>query len=74
MEIRLAAVRCCVQIVKPFIKVFDVVENAQKLEVYKLIRNVLDCLIKVAVTDPGKLMCNVHVIVLFQLCKFASPC
>ncbi|CAD5209675.1 unnamed protein product [Bursaphelenchus xylophilus] len=51
VEIRLAAARCCIQIVKPFIRVFDMVESTQKLEVYELIRNVLDCLIKVTVTD-----------------------
>lgn len=53
-EIQLAAVNCCVSIVKPFIKVYDEVEDAKKPEVYSLIRSVLDCLIKTAITDPSE--------------------
>ncbi|CAD5206660.1 unnamed protein product [Bursaphelenchus okinawaensis] len=52
VEVRLAAARCCIQIVKPFIKVFDEVEGEKKLNVYGLIRGVVDCLIKATVTDP----------------------
>lgn len=51
-EIRLTAVYCCAEIVKPFIRIHECVENSQKLEVYLLIKNVLECLVKVAVVDP----------------------
>jgi FKBP12-rapamycin complex-associated protein len=49
--IQLAAVDCCVSIVKPFIRVYDEVEDSKKSEVYLLIRSVLDSLINVAITD-----------------------
>lgn len=51
-EIRLASVFCCAKIIKPFIRVYDIAENPQKAEVYLLIKNVLECLIKTAVIDP----------------------
>lgn len=54
MEVRLAAVYCCAEIVKPFIKVHESVENDQKAEVYSLIENVLKCLLQTAVVDSGK--------------------
>jgi len=39
---------------KPFIMVYENVENQQKAEVYNLIRNVLECLVKTAIVDTGK--------------------
>lgn len=53
-EIRYAAVECCVEVVKPFIKVYEYAETPQKSEVYNLIKRVLECLIKTAVIDQGK--------------------
>uniref|UniRef100_A0A915E5G1 Serine/threonine-protein kinase TOR n=1 Tax=Ditylenchus dipsaci TaxID=166011 RepID=A0A915E5G1_9BILA len=50
-EIRLTAVYCCAGVVKPFIKVHELVENDQKTEVYSLIKNVLECLLRTAVVD-----------------------
>ncbi|KAI6231501.1 Serine/threonine-protein kinase TOR [Aphelenchoides besseyi] len=55
-EIRLAAVDCCVAIVKPFITVFDEVEDVKRLEVMLLIGSVLDPLIMSAIVDS-----DVHV-------------
>lgn len=54
MEIRYAAVDCCVEVVKPFIKVYDYAEYPQKREVYFLIKKVFECLIKAAVVDRGE--------------------
>ncbi|KAI6224301.1 Serine/threonine-protein kinase TOR [Aphelenchoides fujianensis] len=50
-EIRLAAVDCCVAIVKPFITVFDEVEDTKRKEVMLLINSVLDPLIMAAIVD-----------------------
>ncbi|KAI1717889.1 FAT domain-containing protein [Ditylenchus destructor] len=67
MEVRLAAVYCCAEIVKPFIKVHESVENDQKAEVYSLIENVLKCLLQTAVVDSevdvrmSVLKCLAHV-------------
>ncbi|KAF7639171.1 hypothetical protein Mgra_00001404 [Meloidogyne graminicola] len=51
VEIRLTAVYSCTEMLKPFIMVYENVENQQKAEVYNLIRNVLECLVKTAVVD-----------------------
>ncbi|CAK5074310.1 unnamed protein product [Meloidogyne enterolobii] len=54
VEIRLTAVYSCTEMLKPFIMVYENVENQQKAEVYNLIRNVLECLVKTAIVDTGK--------------------
>lgn len=54
MEIRLTSVYCCAEILKPFVKIHDLVENKQKMEAHSLIKNVLECLVSTAVIDPGK--------------------
>lgn len=56
IEIRLTAVNSCAEMIKPFIKIYDQVENRQKAELYSLIRNVLECLVKTAIVDTGKKM------------------
>lgn len=53
MGIRLTSVYCCAEIVKPFVKVHELAENEQKMEVHSLIKNVLECLVRTAVVDPG---------------------
>lgn len=52
-NIRLTTVYCCAEIVKPFIRIHECVESLQKKEVYLLIKNVLECLVKVAVGDSN---------------------
>lgn len=54
IEIRLGAIECCAKIVKPFVRIYDKLELPQKIDVYKLIHNVLEGLINLAVVDRGK--------------------
>ncbi|KAL7080367.1 hypothetical protein ACQ4LE_000271 [Meloidogyne hapla] len=66
VEIRLTAVYSCTEMLKPFIMVYENVENQQKAEVYNLIRNVLECLVKTAVVDTDF---NVRLSVLDCFCN-----
>nr|CAD2185114.1 unnamed protein product [Meloidogyne enterolobii] len=66
VEIRLTAVYSCTEMLKPFIMVYENVENQQKAEVYNLIRNVLECLVKTAIVDTDF---NVRLSVLDCFCN-----
>lgn len=54
IEIRLAAVECCIRILGPFVKMFDsptIVDKKQRADVLSLVQNVIRKLLSVAVVD-----------------------
>ena len=50
-SIRLAAVRCCVAILKPFVKVYDGSHTEHKQWLLELVSHVLKCLVTTAIID-----------------------
>uniref|UniRef100_A0A158R4T6 Serine/threonine-protein kinase TOR n=1 Tax=Syphacia muris TaxID=451379 RepID=A0A158R4T6_9BILA len=54
MEVRLAAVECCVKLLGPFVEMFDTLTNAnkkQRADVLRLVQNIIRKLLSVAVVD-----------------------
>ncbi|KAL3082736.1 hypothetical protein niasHS_010538 [Heterodera schachtii] len=50
-KIRLTSVFSCGEMLKPFVDIYEHVQTEQKAELYSLIRNVLECLVKTAIVD-----------------------
>uniref|UniRef100_A0A914I1V5 Serine/threonine-protein kinase TOR n=1 Tax=Globodera rostochiensis TaxID=31243 RepID=A0A914I1V5_GLORO len=65
MKIRLTSVYSCSEMLKPFVDIYEHVQNEQKAELYSLIRNVLECLVKTAIVDPEP---DVRMFVLKSFC------
>ncbi|KHN87555.1 Target of rapamycin -like protein [Toxocara canis] len=53
-EVRLAGVECCAEMLSPFVRVFEVADRKQRVDVLNLIQSVLRQLVSVAVVDPCK--------------------
>lgn len=56
---RLSAVCYCFEIIKRFVKVHELTENGEKMEIYSLIKTILESLVRAAVVDPGKKLNNI---------------